>query len=146
MKRATNLVATFGLMSISTLLIAQDLQSPGPPYNTSDIFGPELIAWSQQQRPQPVPQPLPDPPEQRQDRQPALPSNPQAEQQPAVQTFTGTIIKDHSKYALRVSNDTVYQLDDQQEASQYEGKEVKLIGTLDEDHHSVRVTSIQLIS
>jgi len=146
MKRTTSVVATLGLMSISPLMVAQNLQSPGPPYNASDIFGPELIAWSQQQRPQPVPQPLPEAPPQREQRQPGLPANPEAQQQPAVRTFTGTIVKDHSKYVLKVSNGTVYELDDQRKASQYEGKEVKLVGTLDENNRSVRVTSIQLIA
>ena len=137
MKRATRLLATLGLLLIPPLLLAQDLQSPTPP-SSSDIFGPELIAWSQQQKPQPVPQPLPDPAGQ----QETGTANAEA-QQPAVQAFMGRIVKDGNRYVLQVSsdrsndtssdtsNDTRYQLDDQQKASQYEGKQVKLLGTLD---------------
>jgi len=45
-----------------------------------------------------------------------------------------------------VSNDTVYQLDDQQRASQYDGKPVKLLGTLDQDRRMIHVTNIELMS
>ena len=144
MKRPTGLIATLGLLSISSFFVAQDLQSPLPP-SSSDILGPDLIAWSQQQTPHPVPQPLPDPPQQQPEKQPSTAN--QDGQQPALRTFAGTIVKDsnNKKYVLKVSGDNVYQIDDQQKASQYEGREVKLVGTLDEKSGTIRVTSIELI-
>ncbi len=61
MKRATSLLSTaLGLLSISSLALAQaDPLSPALP---SQVIGPQLIVWSQLQKPQPVPQPLPAPP------------------------------------------------------------------------------------
>ena len=116
----------------------------------SDILGPQLIAWSQLQKPEPVPQPLPPPdrpvqqPDQQTEQQPA---NPQAQPQPpAAQTFTGTIVKDGSSYILKVSSKNVYQLDDQEKAQRYEGKEVKIEGTLDANGNSLHITSIELLS
>jgi hypothetical protein len=99
MKRATGLLATAGLMSISPLMFAQVAQIPNPP-SLSDILGPTLISWSEQQQPQP----LPDSPG---EQQPAAPANPQTEQQPAVQSFTGVVSKDNT-----------CQLHDQQKARQ----------------------------
>ena len=150
MKRATTLLTRFVLFSISLcstsgLMLAQ-APSPIPPY-VPDILGPDLIAWSEQQKPQPVPSPLPDPPEKQQrDQQAASSSNQKAESQPAAQSFIGTIMKDHNKYVLRMSAENTYQLDDQRKASQYEGQRVRLVGTVDSDGHNVRVISIDLIS
>jgi hypothetical protein len=141
MKRAMSVAFTMALLSIEPLLLAQENQSPLP----SDVLGPQLIAWSQQQKPQPVPQPLPDPPSQHKDQQSAQPASPQAPQQPDVRTFTGKIVRDRSEYVLQVS-DAVYHLDDQRKAQAYEGKDVKLVGILGEDSHSIRVSSIEIIS
>jgi Protein of unknown function (DUF5818) len=147
MKRKTSLLATLVfLLGTVPLMFAQDLQSPPrPALPSSDILGPQLIAWSQLQKPQPVPQPLPPPdrPIQQQD-QTANP--PVQQQQPAAQTFTGTIAKDGSNYVLKVSSNTAYQLDDQERAKQYEGKQAKIDGTLDANGNSLRIVSIELIS
>src|ERR1700726_1135908 len=111
MKRRTCLLATltFVLGTVS-LIYAQDLKSQPRPALPTDILGPQLIAWSQLQKPQPVPQPLPPPdrpvaqPDQQPDRPEAQPANPQGQpQKPAEQTFTGTIVKDGSTYVLKVS-------------------------------------------
>ena len=141
MKRATSLLAA-SVLSIVPFTLAQDLQNQPTPPLTSDILGPELIVWSEFQKPQPVPQPLPDPPEQQQGEPTPNPSD----KQPNVQTFTGRITKDGGKFVLKMSNDNTYQLDDQEKAKQYEDKDVKLVGAVDENNHSVRIISIQLIS
>src|SRR5580658_2422319 len=153
MQRTTILAAlsaTWVLLSVTPLLLAQQI----PPALPSDILGPQLISWSQQQRPQPVPQPLPEPPPQA-DPQPAQPpANPPTER-PEVRTYTGKIVKDlrTSKYVLKVAGDATYQLDDQNKPREYEGKEVKIIGignlgsgNLDDSSHRIRVTSLELIS
>jgi hypothetical protein len=114
-------------------MLAEDLQSQPSPALPSDILGPQLIAWSQLQKPQPVPQSLP--PADRPISQPAQqtqPANPPAqEQQPVARTFKGTIVKDGSRYAPKVSSDSAYQLDDQEKAKQYESRQVKIGGALD---------------
>ena len=68
------------------------------------------------------------------------------EQQLSLRTFVGMIVKDGAQYVLKVSNKNVYQLDDQQRASQYEGKQVRIAGTLYEHHNILHVTSIELVS
>jgi len=150
MRRKTSLLATLWFVwAIGPCMFAQDLQTQPSPALPSDILGPQLIAWSQLQKPQPVPQPLPPPdrPIQQPDRQAAQGANPPAQQQqPAAQTFTGTIVKDGSKYVLKVSSNSGYQLDDQERARQYEGKQVRIAGTLDANGNSLHITSIELLS
>jgi hypothetical protein len=149
MKRETSLLAALLFLAGSvTLVIAQSVQSQPSPVLPSDTLGPQLIAWSQVQKPQPVPQPLPSPerPIPQTDQQ-AQPANPPAQSQPpAAQTFTGTIVKDGSRYVLKVSSTNVYQLDDQEKAKQYEGKQVKIGGTLDANGSNLHVVSIEVVS
>jgi hypothetical protein len=124
-------------------------QGPQPqprPALPPDILGPQLIAWSQLQKPLPVPQPLPPPdrPTQQPDQQSANP--PAKQEQPAASTFVGTIIRNGARYILKVSSNSAYQLDDQDKAKQYEGKQVKISGTLDADGNRLHITSIELVS
>lgn len=151
MKRRTSLLATLVFLSaIIPASLGQDLRSQPSPVLPSEILGPQLIAWSQLQKPQPVPQPLPPPDrpmQQQPEQQPSQSANPPAQPQPpAAQTFTGTIIKDGNRYVLKVSSNSVYQLDDQERAKQYEGKQVKIAGTLDATGNSLHIGSIELVS
>src|SRR5256885_16919596 len=58
----------------------------------------------------------------------------------AVQTFTGTIVKSGEKYTLEDSTTkTSYQLDDPQKASAFNGKKVKVVGTLDAEKKLIHV-------
>jgi hypothetical protein len=148
MERWASVFATFILASAVPLAFAQDVKPDPLP---SEILGPQLIAWSQFQKPQPVPQPLPPPDKDAQappqDQNPAQAQPPADQQQPpAAQTFTGTILKDGKDYVLKVSASTVYQLDDQERVKQYEGKQVKIAGKLDAKGNSLHVTSIELVS
>jgi hypothetical protein len=151
MKRETSFLATLVFLSGTVpLMLAQDLHSQPNPVLPSDILGPQLIAWSQLQKPQPVPQPLPPPDrpiQQQPDQEGQQPANPQAQQlQPAAQMFTGTIMKDGTRYVLKVSSNSTYQLDDQDKAKQYEGKQVIVGGTLDANGKSLHIISIELVS
>jgi hypothetical protein len=57
--------------------------------------------------------------------------------------FTGKIAKAGGKYVLRDSaTRSVYMLDDQERAKQFEGKEVKVNGSLDRQTRTIRVSSI----
>ena len=62
---------------------------------------------------------------------------------PHIQTFLGTITKTGNQYIL---NDDVsknsYQLDDQQTASRFYGRKVKVTGTLDAASNLIRMQSI----
>ena len=147
MKRETSPLAILVfLLATLPLMFAQDPQTQPSPTLPSDTLGPQLIAWSQLQKPQPVPQVLlqPDRPLQQPDVQRANP--PTQQEQPAAPTFKGTILKNGTRYVLKVSSNSTYQVDDQYSPKQYEGKQVKIAGTLDADGKSPRITSIELVS
>jgi hypothetical protein len=147
-KREPSPLATLVFLLVTLpLMFAQDLQTQPSPALPSDILGPQLIAWSQIQKPQPVPQPLllPDRRTQQPDEQPAGPSARQ--EQSAAPTVTGTIMmKSGTRYVLKVSSDSAYQLDDEDGAKQYENKYVKVDGALNADGKSLHITSIEVVS
>lgn len=60
MRRETSLFLTLGLLSaIAPPIFAQDLQGrPDPVPPSTVLVGPQLIAWSELQKPQPVQQPV----------------------------------------------------------------------------------------
>jgi Protein of unknown function (DUF5818) len=73
---------------------------------------------------------------------PTLQTKPQAE----VQTFTGTILKDGDNFVLSDSaTKTKYTLDNPKKASPYEGKTVKVTGTLDTAGHLIHVETIEAV-
>ncbi|MFZ0957943.1 MAG: hypothetical protein WAN60_16485 [Candidatus Sulfotelmatobacter sp.] len=98
MKRETSLFSALAFLLVTApLMFTQGPQSQAGPVLPSDILGPQLIVWSQAQKPQPVPQPLPAerPVPDQQPEQPSPVQNPPArQQQPTAQKFTGTIVKD----------------------------------------------------
>jgi hypothetical protein len=133
------------LVTSASILLAQDSQKPNPV--PSDILGPQLIAWSQLQQPQPVQEQQPPTQTGRQTEQPQAVSPTQPDQSPSTQTLTGTIVKDSGHYILQVSGtSTAYELDDQDRARQYEGKQVKIAGKLDAKGNSFHIINIELIS
>jgi len=138
-------ILVFLLMTLP-LMFAQDPQIQRSPALPPDILGPQLIAWSQLQKPRPVLQPLPSPdrPIQEPDLQPA--NSAAKQEQPAAPPFVGTITKEGVRYVLKVSTNSAYQLDDQDRVKQYEGKQVRIAGTLDADSKSLHITGIELIS
>jgi hypothetical protein len=146
-KRETSpLAALVFLMVTLPLMFAQDPQTQPSPALPSDTLGPQLIAWSQLQKPQPVPQLMlqPDRPVQQPDGQRANP--PAKQEQPAAPTFKGTIVKNGTRYVLKVSSNSAYQIDDQDGPKQYESKQVKIAGNLDADGKSLHITGIELVS
>lgn len=159
MKRETSALATIALLTLLAASgftqVPQVEPNPGQtpqlgPSLPASILGPQLIVWTHMQEPKPVPQPIPpggDPsakpgPQQ----QPAQSASSQSQQQPAAQSFTGTITKASDKFVLTMAGGVTYQLDDQDRAKQYEGKQVKIIGSLDTTSNTLHVSSIQLIS
>jgi hypothetical protein len=148
-----NFLAGLALLAVSPLMCAQDpLQQPNPVL-PAQILGPPLIAWSALQKPRPIPEPLPPPDnrdESQSQSQAGQPENSQPQdsqpQQPTAQSFTGTIARNSGKYVLKVSEGTAYQIDDQEKAKGYEGKQVKIAGSLDAKNNVLHVTSIELLS
>lgn len=72
-----------------------------------------------------------------------------AQQQNDMQTqeakpFNGTIVKEKGKLVLKDTAANIsYQLDDQDKAKQYEGKQVKVTGKLDMNANLIHVESIE---
>ena len=88
-----------------------------------------------QQSPQPT-QPPPDqtaPPSQSQpDAKQAPPdAEAQSSDQTGVQIFTGTVMKQGNKYVFQDASGAIYDVDHQAEVSKFEGKKVRIHGTLD---------------
>ena len=90
------------------------------------------------------------------DPQAAQPSQSQPSQKtrklrrPRLQTskdFTGTIVKEKGAMMLKDSSSNVsYKVDDDNKVKDYEGKQVKVTGTLDSSTNVIHVDSIQGIS
>jgi uncharacterized protein YdeI (BOF family) len=109
----------------------------------AQLFGQQPAPSAQQQYP--TQQPGQEPAQQQQPRQAPdqsgqAPDSQAKPQQPGVQVFTGTIVKSGDKYVLQdsASNNT-YDIDHQNEVKQYEGKKVRVHGTLDSDGKMIHV-------
>ncbi len=148
MSRETSILATISfLIALVASVFGQGPQTQPSPALPANVLGPQLIVWSPVQQPRPVPQPLPpDLPEQQPAQQKPGQSANSLEQQPAAHTFTGTIVQDGTKYVLKKSSGATYQLDDQDNAKQYEGTQMKIVGNLDANSNTLHIASIQVIS
>jgi hypothetical protein len=61
-------------------------------------------------------------------------------QQPGVQVFTGVIVKSADKYVFQDSDSgTTYDIDHQDQVKQFEGKKVRVHGTLDSNGKMIHV-------
>jgi hypothetical protein len=80
-------------------------------------------------------------------QQPSQPSQPPAQSAPDAQSqssasgqvFAGTIVKTGDKYVLQSSTGTAYEVDRQDLLAKYEGKQVRINGTLDPDGKTIHV-------
>jgi hypothetical protein len=59
----------------------------------------------------------------------------------AQHSFVGSIVKNGDRFMLH-TGDADYQLDDQSQASKFEGKDVKVTGQVDQSSNTIRVQSI----
>jgi hypothetical protein len=114
-----------GLLSVGQSLHAQDA-SP-----------------TQSQQPQSQPSQAPDSSGQAMPS-PATPTqqspDSQAQSGAEVQTFTGTIMKSGDKYVLQdAASATTYDLDHQEELAQFDGKKVRIHGTVDASGKMIHV-------
>ena len=76
--------------------------------------------------------------------QAALLNDPQETQPPEIKTFTGRIAKYGPKLVLEDSSMRAsYQLDDQRKAEKYQGKNVRITGTLDAENNVIHVQTIE---
>jgi hypothetical protein len=93
----------------------------------------------------------PSDPSAQQPSQPSQPSQPPQQQSPdsqaqsqsapasSGQVFTGTVTKSGDKLVLQTADGTSYDVDDQAALKKYEGKQVRINGTLDPDGKTIHV-------
>jgi Protein of unknown function (DUF5818) len=66
------------------------------------------------------------------------------EQVPDLKTFSGTIVRSGDKLVLQDGiGESVYQLDDQQKVKTFEGKNVKVTGTIDTVTKTIQVARVE---
>jgi hypothetical protein len=80
-----------------------------------------------------------------QQQQPDTTSQPSAMNRASdSKTFTGKIAKSGGKFVLKDdASKSTYVLDDQDRAKQFEGQSVQVIGTLDAQSNTIRISSIR---
>lgn len=84
--------------------------------------------------------------QQSQQQQTKAPNNSmyQTSTQQRVKTFTGTVVKKGDALVLKVdSSKKTYSLDDQQKVEPFEGKSVKVTGTLDAATNTITIQTIE---
>ena len=74
----------------------------------------------------------------------AVPRATMQQSQTQARTFTGTVMKNGDNFVLSdPSSKTSYMLDDVRKASQFEGKKVKVTGTVDVANNVIHVETIE---
>ncbi|MGB6677913.1 MAG: DUF5818 domain-containing protein [Terriglobales bacterium] len=103
---------------------------------SAQLFGQDAAPSAQQQYP--TQQSGQEPAQPQQPRQ--APDSQAQSQQPGVQVFTGTIVKSGDKYMFQDSeSNTTYDIDHQDQVKQFEGKKVRVHGTLDSNGKMIHV-------
>lgn len=113
------------VISLAQLALAQ-VSSQEPAKSQA---GKHLIAWTQDQKAVPV--------------QGTTAQQDETQKQPAAQSFTGMIVKSGGMYVLQTAENVTYQLDDQERAKEYEGKQVQVTGSLDKSANMIKVSDIK---
>lgn len=136
-------LALFVGMGVASVQLNAQQSTPQAPDQTS----PSQQAPSQQTPDQQTPtQQTPNDP----NAQPSQPSQPsqapgqaasdtQSQSSASGQVFAGTIVKTGDKYVLQSSTGTAYDVDRQDLLAKYEGKQVRINGTLDPDGKTIHV-------
>ena len=125
----------------STRLFAVLLLVCGMMLMSAQLFAQHAAPSAQQQYPtqQPGQDPAQQQPRQAPDQSPTPDSQAQS-QSTGVQVFTGTIVKSGDKYVLQDSaSNTTYDIDHQDQVKQFEGKKVRVHGTLDSSGKMIHV-------
>jgi Protein of unknown function (DUF5818) len=152
MKLETGVLATVALLvALSPAGFSQNVQPNQPAVTVAAAEMSPAIVWSETQTPQPVPAQGASPTPDKQQGQ-TLPDNPTAtptqsgmpaQSDSASQSFTGTVVKIGDKYVLRTADDITYKLDDPDKAKDFEGKQVKVTGSLDPQSKLIHIQSVE---
>jgi uncharacterized protein YdeI (BOF family) len=116
-------------MSMSIALSAQQTPQTQPPDQQA-----QQPAQTDQEQPSQKPSQTPDQAGQR------TPDSQAQASDSAGQSFTGTIVKSGDKYVFQdATTGNTYDIDHQEEVQKFEGKRVKVHGTLDAANHMIHV-------
>ena len=130
-----SLVMCGGLAILPSLLSAQQTPDQQPSPNSP----PAQQAPDQQPSPNPPSaQPPQDQPQQPAAQQPSSEAQGQT-QESSGQVFSGTVVKSGDKYILQMADGTAYNLDHQELAKKFDGKQVRVKGTLDQDGKTIHI-------
>jgi uncharacterized protein DUF5818 len=131
--RRTLFLAMMGLTALLALMAATQSGAKQGEQKAAKT-SPQLVAWTQNQKVQPIPA-----------TGTTLAPVAQDEMQktPAAQAFLGTIMKQGDTYVLQTTDNVTYQLDDQERAKGYEGKQVQVTGSLDKSSNTIKVSDIK---
>ena len=148
MKRSVSSLTVILLLAFCLIGSAENLSASQPEFPTE---GWPAIVWSQAQQPKPIPSVKPELPDQQPEQAP--PNNSQAtpakgsdserKAESSGQTFSGIIVRTGTEYVLKTMDNVTYQLDDQDRAKRFEGKQVKVTGTVNANTKVIRVQNIE---
>jgi hypothetical protein len=128
---------TLGVIALGSAANAQDQQSSQEPAATTPPQEHQPPATSPDQAPAAAPE---------QQQQPNETQSNDMNSQDA-KSFTGKVAKEEGKIVLKDPVTKMsYQLDDQEKAASYVGKQVKVTGKLDMNSNTIQVESIEPIS
>jgi Protein of unknown function (DUF5818) len=125
MKRNVWLATVALVISLTPIARAQNSAQE----HTKSQKSKQLIAWTQDQKAVPV--------------QDTTAQQDEMQKQPAAQSFTGMIVRSGNMYVLQTADNVTYQLDDQERAKEYEGKQVQVTGSLDKSANMIKVRDIK---
>jgi hypothetical protein len=123
------------LRFLTMLALLSGMVALSGPLHAWQTSSPSEQQYPTQQQPQQQPGQTPD-----QSGQKAAPDSQDQSQQPGVQVFTGVIAKSGDKYVLQDSaSGNTYDIDHQEQVKQFEGKKVRVHGTLDSSGKMIHV-------
>ncbi len=132
-----------GLVSLGTPVLSQQQKPENPQV-------PDRNAQTQQQQPSSpsaAPQSQTASPSEGQTASPSPAASGNQMTPQSQQTFTGKIVKADGNFVLQdQTSNATYQLDNQDQAKSYEGKSVKVTGTLDNSSKTIHVSAIEPFS
>lgn len=136
--------ALIGALSLGTSLSAQDAPQAQPQQPQSQPSqAPDSSGQAMPSQSTPNQTPSQATPSQAAPSQPAPAQqapDAQAQSAPGVQTFTGTIVKAGDKYVLQdAASGTTYDIDHQDEVAKFDGKKVRVHGTIDASGKMIHV-------
>lgn len=122
------------------------------PAHPGQLFSSDLVSWTYMQEPEPQerqhaqqrPEPTPETQPSSNPAQPGpRPGFPEAAPNQVRATFIGIVNKQSEGYVLKVSGAASYRLDNGPELEQYEGRRVRITGTLDQASNLIHVEKVE---